>query len=417
MRDSAMTTQPNDEVLTGARHLVPSALFAGMAVSFLGCCLAGYLASHHNPFGRVERFHAHLTPESLFYPTASQVRELARNELDRDKIAVIIGGSSRLHGTGQPLAAVWTRRLQAELGDSFQVLNFALRSGNTCEFGELIAEMLLREHSRLIFVSDVNRGGFIQLPLDGDNYRYFYWEARSKDMLLPAPERDAALRSWGRSFDALPTSAGKLADQYGEIRQRTRLDHLFYFNDLWNWIGYAHLFTLWTPQSHRPFIRPRRSFDDNDFGAPPLEKRFPEDRVARDMQLLRQQIAAVPLVRDSQGAWTEDASRGSWAIYRRTLHLLFPEAMREHVLLVAPQHCRRHVNQLNPEERQRYDVLGAATARISQAEGFAALAVGSNFQESDYADLCHFSPSGGAKLAVQVAAKIRERARALGFLP
>ena len=106
-----MATRHNDDLLIGARHLAPHALFAGMAISFLGCCLAGYVASHHNPFAHVERFHLYLTPESLFYPTASQVRELARSELQREKIAVIIGGSSRLHGTGQPLHSVWTRRL------------------------------------------------------------------------------------------------------------------------------------------------------------------------------------------------------------------------------------------------------------------------------------------------------------------
>jgi hypothetical protein len=412
-----MTTQPNDDVLIGARHLVPSALFAGIAVSFLGCCLAGYLASHHNPFGRVERFHLYLTPESLFYPTASQVRELARSELERDKIAVVIGGSSRLHGTGQPLAAVWTRRLQAELGDDFQVLNFALRAGNTCEFGELIAEMLLPEHSRLIFISDVNPGGWIHTRLDGDHFRYFYWDARSKEMLLPAPERDAALRAWGQFADALPAAAGKMAGQYSEIRQRTRLDHCFYFNDLWNWIGYARLFTLWTPQSHRPFTRPRRSFDDSDFGAPPPEKRFPGDHFARDMTLFHRHLAATPLVRDSQGEWREDSAHGNWSVYRRTLHLLFPEAIREHVVLVVPQHSRYHVNQLSPEEQEAYAALCTATARVTEAEHFAALSVGSNFQINDYADLCHYSSSGGVKLARQVAAKVRERAQALGYLP
>jgi hypothetical protein len=43
--------------------------------------------------------------------------------------------------------------------------------------------------------------------------------------------------------------------------------------------------------------------------------------------------------------------------------------------------------------------------------------VGADFAKEDYADLLHLTPSGGAKLAVQVAASIRERARALGYVP
>ena len=138
---------------------------------------------------------------------------------------------------------------------------------------------------------------------------------------------------------------------------------------------------------------------------------------APDMKLLRRHVATAPLVRDSQGKWSQDTSGGNWLTYRRTLHLLFPEAMREHVVLLVPHHSLYHVKQLNPEERQAYEQLCTVTVRATQAEGFATLEVGQNYGENDYSDLCHYSPSGGAKLAHQVAAKVRERAQALGYRP
>jgi hypothetical protein len=47
----------------------------------------------------------------------------------------------------------------------------------------------------------------------------------------------------------------------------------------------------------------------------------------------------------------------------------------------------------------------------------AVLEEGADFTAADYADLVHFSPAGGNKLAVEVAARVRERARALGYIP
>ena len=93
--------------------LAPRALFAGIAVAFISCCVAGHLASRHNYLPHFERFHRLLSPESLYYPTARQVRALGRAQLDPNKIVVVVGGSSIMHGTCQRVDHVWTKRLQA----------------------------------------------------------------------------------------------------------------------------------------------------------------------------------------------------------------------------------------------------------------------------------------------------------------
>ena len=72
--------------------LAAPALLLGVGCAFVGCCLAGRVLSRHNFFAGFERFHQQTSPESLFYPTASQLRALGRARLARDKVAVVVGG-------------------------------------------------------------------------------------------------------------------------------------------------------------------------------------------------------------------------------------------------------------------------------------------------------------------------------------
>jgi hypothetical protein len=379
-----------------AEFLAPNALLAGAVASFLGCCGAGFLADRHNPFERFGRFHASLTPESLFYPTAGQVRALARSLLPPDKIAVVIGGSSRLHGTGQPAGSVWTNRLQAELGDEFRVLNLALRCGASSEFGQAVAEMLSAEYPRLIFITDAFPGGGMSPRPDGHCYRYFYWDAFYKGLLPPAPHREALLRKLDQG------------EENAELKRRMRLDSVCYFTGLWNWLGYRHLFTVWMPHNPGWFTRPRRSLDDSDPGPLPLDRRFPGPALGEWLSRLRAMIDSVQVVGDGAVDWPD---------YRELLHGLFPGPLRPRVLLVLPRVSVYHLAQLRPKDRRTYTWVCAASVRATEAAGVAALEVGEGFAQEDYADFLHLSPSGGDKLAVRVATKVRQRARALGFIP
>ena len=67
----------------------------------------------------------------------------------------VVGGNSVLYGAGQRGQELWTRHLQARLGDGYRVLNLALPGCHPAEFGGTAAEMLARDFPRLIFVSDV----------------------------------------------------------------------------------------------------------------------------------------------------------------------------------------------------------------------------------------------------------------------
>src|SRR5207244_523682 len=112
---SLLTMTDHDNNPWYERFLAPYALFLGMAASFVGCCFAGALVSRQSSFAEFERFHTFINLATLYHPTASQVRALAKSRLDPDKIVVIVGGSSVLHGSGMRGGHVWTTELQAQL--------------------------------------------------------------------------------------------------------------------------------------------------------------------------------------------------------------------------------------------------------------------------------------------------------------
>src|SRR5262245_25311365 len=148
-----ITTTPSLEERL-RRLLAPLPFFAGLVLALALCCVAGRKAPGVYGFRDFRRFHSAINPEHQYYPTALQVRALARRELPRDKIAVVIGGSSVMEGIGQPVEQLWTRTLQQKLGDEFRVLNLAMPGGAPNEHGQLAAEMLCRDHPRVISVCD-----------------------------------------------------------------------------------------------------------------------------------------------------------------------------------------------------------------------------------------------------------------------
>src|SRR6516225_1501366 len=83
------------------RLIAPWPLLLGAAASFAACCLLGRALTRVNVYRDFTRFHPHLSNLSLYYPTASQARSVARSRLTPERVAVVVGGSSVLYGYGQ----------------------------------------------------------------------------------------------------------------------------------------------------------------------------------------------------------------------------------------------------------------------------------------------------------------------------
>ncbi len=405
------------------RLLSPGALFLGIAFSFLACCAAGYWSSRHNSFHHFQRFHQLIAQESQYYPTASQVRALGRSTLDPNKIVVVVGGTSVLHGTCQSPDGLWTRKLQAQLGEEYQVINLALRAGRTMEFGAVAAEFLARDFPRLIFVGDLHPLALHAEP-DGLMFKHFYWDAYYKGLLLPNPERNARLDELARAEredtggPAAPSRspAGWSQLPRHALQTEMRLDSVLYFNDLWNHLAYTRFATIWTPMTLGSFSRPRRRYADPDSGSPTPGKRYSDDTDDYRADVARQlRGVGEACTLDSDQRWVENDSAQAWTNFDTAARTTVPPVLRQRMLLLVVWFSPHYLDLLSREERERFSAVSRLTVRHLQRFGYSAQEVGPGLEADDFGDLQHLVESGGAKLADTVAPRIRALAEQLGY--
>jgi hypothetical protein len=391
------------------RLVRPWPLLLGALASFLACCAAGAWCSRRPVYQHFERFHQLLSPEALHYPTASQVLALARAELPPDKVAVIVGGNSVLNGAGQRAERLWTKALQAALGDDYRVLNLAVRGAHPAEFGAVVAEALGRERPRVLFVTltGYGCGGF---P-DGQFYQYFYWDAHAKGLLLPHPAREERLRELGPRGDP---------EKFAELRLQARQNAWCYFDDLWNALAYRRLSTVWAPFVWDHPFRPRQRFADPDPGtALPFEQRYGPAfarAAAAKIHAWEQGYHDFLAYRRPPGRRAREVDPEHCALVRQ-LRACFPEGCRPRTLVLVPHENPYYLGQLAPAEQALSRRLVRDQVRAIEGAGFAALEVGRDFTVDDcYDGGGHYTEQGGARLAAAVAPKIRALARRLGYL-
>jgi len=368
----------------------PAALayLASVAVGLVVLAAAGQMTSGHNLYRDFVRFHAYLSPQTLYYPTASQVVALARETGRPDQTLVIIGGSSIAYGAGQGTGDLWTRALERRLGDRYAVLNLAMLGGTLQEHGGVAAEALIAGGRDVVFVGQGAGAA------DGRVYRAIVWDARARGYLLPDPEREAALD--------LPASP-QLDEERSELRIRSALDRWLAFADLWTAIGYRVGFTVWWPgiPPGYLFAEPRAAFSDPTVSLPPDAHHPPHleqtHRTAIDTLLA--------------GVCTQGEDR-AWKPKPETnlgIALLLPPALRERSLLlvmVPSPHYRSH-----PSESAQACLVATfaqSTDRL-RAEGYRTLLLGEDWTEADYVDLLHTSPANAERMAAEIAEAIRAR--------
>jgi lysophospholipase L1-like esterase len=391
------------------RLLSPWALLLGVVASFLGCCAAGAWYTRHNVYASFDRFHPWIAPETLHYPSAGQVMALARSRLDRDKVAVIVGGNSVLHGVGQRAELLWTKALQARLGDDYRVINLAMRGASPAEFGGVVAEALSGEYRKMVYVTLTGFGG--GGPPDGFAYQYLYWDAWGRGLLREYPGREEGLRYYAMAAQRDPARMEELARQ-------GRVNAYLYFNDLWNALAYTRLSLVWHPGACTHMFRPRKRYTDPDLGPPPLAHRYPPALEAVESTRLhgwvRNGRAMIRGYHLSPGQ--PDVLDPARSPMCQELSAAFPEPFRARTLLLIHSDSPHYLKQLTPTEQEAYHDLALRQVRVLEKAGFAALEVSHGYTEEDFVDRGHLSESGGLRLAAEVAPKIREMARRLGYL-
>jgi hypothetical protein len=383
------------------RLLAPWPLLLGAVASFAACCLLGRALSRVNVYRDFARFSPHLNSLSLYYPTASQARAIAAARLTPERIAVVVGGSSVLYGHGQGDEHLWTKHLQALLGDRYRVFNFALPGAPPADVGPVAAEAIQREHPKVIFVTNVWAGTCSEVgDADGALHRYFFWDAYYKGLLSRDPERVARLAELARQK--------KDDEAYAELKCRARLDAWLYNQDLWTTFTYRCASTVWCPLVAGSVLRARMRYPGPD----PLPP-FPHS-AGLDEVTLRS------LCEGLGHRWPLPATPDPGADYSatplvRTFKRCVPPPFRRRTLVVLSHLDPYYVKRLPPEIQAKHAANFPESVWALEQAGFAAMELGRDYAESDYIDVNHISAAGAPKMAAEVAPRVRQLARELGY--
>ena len=370
----------------------PLPFIAGLVLGLLALSWLGSVVESPRLAESFVRFHVFLSAEGGYFPTARQIRSIVERRIDPEpKVYVIVGGSSVEHGAGQPESLIWTRFLQEHLGPEFRVTNLAQRAGSSTDFGNIGAELLLREGCPVIYVAGAGLVVF-GTALQGSFFRHAMFDAWHRGYLLPWPPRDQLLAdaAWRGPSELRGPALGGLLNAY------------LNFNDLWNFIGYEYASSNWNRLLLKRSFGPRASLADPLNYEPEPNLRYRDD-VNWLMRIVKGQILSP----------TDPSWQGIMALTEQ----MTPPRLRAVTLAIVQLNSPYYLDRLDPTDREAYVAQAYDHARRLREIGFRRAEVpGTDFTADDYVDRTHLSVSGGQKLAVKLAPIIRTMATELGYL-
>jgi hypothetical protein len=354
------------------------------------------------------RFHPMVSPEAQYEPTVAEMSAIVRTACRPDQILVVVGGNSIFLGVGQVPDEVWTKRLQADLGDRYAVVNLAFRGASPSDGGAVVAEALRKEFPRQIYIA--NMAPFQSAdPLGIDTYRFILLDAYYKGLLLPLPKRDREIGYYSRTLNYL---------DFPEMEKQAgaRIDSWLYFKNLWTWYSYTHHFTFAVPlMPHGPgAYEPRGSFPDAeiDFRSIPFERRFSPDTMRADLRIATDYTAKC-YRRLPGGTWV--LNKFLYNLFVKDWRNLFPDSLKGRTLLAVSRNSPLYTRQLSKEILARDEDAIAGTESALKALGYDCIDYGRDFSDDDFGDRTHLTSTGGDKLADLVAPEVQALAARLGY--
>jgi hypothetical protein len=393
-------------------------LLLGVALGFVVTCLLGRRVSREDYHQNFLRFTEWISPETKYYPTIDEMMAIVRHRARPDQILVIIGGNSVLRGVGQPPDHLWSKRLQENLGDGYCVINFAFNSSLPTDGAAVLAESLRKEYPRQIYLANAapTQGAF---PAGSDVYRFVFWGAQAKGLLIDDPVRAAAMKKVDENPAWAFYQVGLL-----ELKIRSWLDRFMHFQDFWDYVTYQKFGTVWGYyfpgmvgfQAPLNFLAPRKTYADPepDFLAMPMRIRYPAANIDAELLNVRGCSMYAFNNKDAQGRW--QIYEPVWELFREFIVGEFPQELKKRTLILMSHSSPYFIQRLPADERQRDGLAYAEAVREWKAGGYDSIEYGQDYTVDDYGDRTHLTWHGGYKLADTVAAKIREMSQELGYL-
>jgi hypothetical protein len=398
----AVPTAPQFDLyawLVDSRKFKAVYFFIGFIIAMVACACAGRVVATKSDFKNFSRFHNYINPQSLFYPTANQMVSIVKANSTPDQTVVILGGNSIFWGLGQSATDLWSVELQRLLGPDYAVFNFAMPASNAFEGAYWAAEALLKQHRKVLFAT-VSIPTVTGSPEGSEVYGYAFWDAKEKHLLYHDRFRDDLIAKQLSSFDT------KKQTKLEELRLRSKLDSLLYFEDLWNSIGYSNLFTVYTGVTKRSPLLARKYFADDETsgGAPPVATRF---NAEVDKASVRNYCKSAFEYRTAtpRPSW--------WSSARENMHAMVPDLLKKNCLVVVATHAPGSLSQLNAQESERERLSSKLSVESWIQTGYESISLRDKLADEDFRDSLHLMPCGGKKVAQLVEAKVREMKNSL----
>ena len=351
-------------------------------------------------FERFVRFSGPISPSYMFYPTASELVSYVRHTVQRNKYLVVVGGASYFRGAGQNPDELWTLELQRLLGDDYAVVNFAMDQAGITSFGAVAFQILAPEYPRIAYVT--NASPVVVDPVDGGEvYRYIFWDAYYKG-LIP-------LRSpWSERVRELAMEERKDPSGF-ELHLGKWIDQFTHACDLWTFIGYKFLFTVWSDGTPDSLARPRGLYvEGND---PNLTQRQRDRRQSREYgkryEELNLDFATKGFVRNKSAVWELDPS--AFEVISQLSRTMFPDDLKSKCFLVLVRSNPYFMQSFTADDWRRHEVMFRQGQLAFEGAGYHVIQLpDADFTPDDYLDGGHFMASGGRKVAKATAEGIKE---------
>jgi hypothetical protein len=369
------------------RFILPKVVLIFVLTGFVGASIAGAIVTSANIFENFRRVNPYIGGETLFNITARELHGLL-SEIPENKVIVIVGGTSRFNGVGQSLERLWTTKLQELLGNDYEVVNLALRAGRPDQFGNYAAEAMIAEGRKVIYVADIHVTERFQPAGTYPAYYYIFYDASARGLLLPSPERDAALAT----FESANPKA------VSELKLRATANAFLNFDELWTYVGYEYAFLPgWSEMTIDAPFKARKLWPDGG-----IDGSF-YDNYKMDAMMKYVEGFAAPLSLQAIDALQNSVS-------------VLPEPLRKRTLMATIKLSPYYTDRMPPVQRASYEQNYISAAAAMARGGLRVVELGDDWTKDDYADGQHPSARGGEKAAIKLAPLVEGLSRDLGYL-
>lgn len=413
VKKAMLVANGNSERVSGAEARAPKTwlralrpIFIGVAVFAVLCAILGRMIAKHEKFDNFQHFVTYIQPQTQYYPTLSELVRTTRALAPKSKILVLVGGNSIFRGTGQNVDELWSKTLQADLGDAYAVVNLAIDQGGMESFASTAFLALKRYYPRIVFLGTLDPRGFDKI--DGlDIYKYIYWDGYYKGLLRSDSQENAAAARL--RLDEIRTLSGF------KMHAFAFLDSILYFSSVRNFIAYRIISPDWTTQIGWPFMRRDWYTEGIDPNLKALQEQIRNDKERQELMSARNEgfvRGMADLSKDPPDL--RDNVRNT---VRASYDSFFPRADRDRVIGVLIAANPHYFDTLPSEIWRGYVAILKRTLDLFLSQGYRGIIAGLEYQPTDFIDQGHLVASGGVKLAGQVAEEVRRVAEERGYQP